>query len=176
MLEGRTPLGGKNARTTRIGLVGLRSRFRLRAVFLRAGRSLGPNDQFAAINGWLASTHSAGAVQLEELMPTFASQLSNDQLTHLAQKSVARASRKFSAGFMLAALNETDKLSDLQRRQLVEMPDFGEAVASWYGAYLFFTGGEWQRWIERRGRVTVPPKNAEVKLRHVGAFFDQRRG
>ena len=82
-------------------------------------------------------------------MPTFASQLSNDQLTHLAQKSVVRASRKYSAGFMLAALNEIDRLSDLQRRQLVEMPDFGEAVASWYGAYLFFTGGEWKRWIER---------------------------
>jgi hypothetical protein len=75
-------------------------------------------------------------------VPTFASQLSNDQLTHLAQKSVARASRKYSAGFMLAALNETDRLSDDQLRQLVEMPDFGEAVASWYGAYLFFTGIE----------------------------------
>jgi hypothetical protein len=78
----------------------------------------------------------------EAPMPTFASQLSNDQLTHLAQKSVARASRKYSAGFMQAALNETDRLSDGQLRQLVEMPDFGEAVASWYGAYLFFTGIE----------------------------------
>jgi hypothetical protein len=84
-------------------------------------------------------------------MPTFASQLSNDQLTHLAQKSVARASRKYSAEFMLAALDEIDRLSVVQRRQLVEMPDFGEAVASWYGAYLFFTGGEWQRWTERHG-------------------------
>jgi hypothetical protein len=81
-------------------------------------------------------------------MPTFASQLSSDQLTHLAQKSVARASQKYSAEFMLAALDEIDRLSHLQRRQLVEMPDFGEAVASWYGAHLFFTGEEWQRWIE----------------------------
>jgi hypothetical protein len=34
------------------------------------------------------------------------------------------------------------------------MPDFGEAVASRFGAYLFFTGGEWQRWIERHGSTT----------------------
>jgi hypothetical protein len=89
-------------------------------------------------------------------VPTFSSQLSNDQLTHLAQKSVARASRKYSAGFMLAALNETDRLSDDQLRQLVEMPDFGEAVASWYGACLFFTSGEWQRWIERHADTVCP--------------------
>ena len=82
-------------------------------------------------------------------MPTLASQLSKDQLTRLAQKSVEQASRKYGARFMLAALNEIDRLSDLQRRELVEMSDFGEAVASWYGAYLFFNGGEWQRWIER---------------------------
>jgi hypothetical protein len=60
-------------------------------------------------------------------MLTFVSQLSTDQLTHLAQKSVARASRKYSAGFIQAALNETDKLSDVKLRQLVEMPDFGES-------------------------------------------------
>jgi hypothetical protein len=96
-------------------------------------------------------------------MPTFASQLSNDQLTHLAQKSVARASEKYSAGFMLAALNETDRLSDLQRRQLVEMSDFGEAVASWYGAYLFFNGGEWQRWIERHGSAPCEIESATLR-------------
>ena len=84
-------------------------------------------------------------------MPTFASQLSNDQLTRLAQKSVVRASRKYGAQFMLAALDEIDRLSDFQRRRLVEMPDFGEAVASRYGAYLFFSGEEWQKWIERHG-------------------------
>ena len=97
-------------------------------------------------------------------MPTFASQLSNDQLTHLAQKSVALASRKYSAGFMQAALDETDRLSDRQLRQLVEMPDFGEAVASWYGAYLFFTGGEWQRWIERHAlhRLQSSPSEHEA--------------
>jgi hypothetical protein len=99
----------------------------------------------------------------EALMPTFASQLSNDQLTHLAQKSVARASRKYGAGFMLAALNEIDRLSDLQRRQLVEMSDFGEAVASWYGAYLFFTGGEWQRWIERHGSTPSVIESATLR-------------
>jgi hypothetical protein len=103
-------------------------------------------------------------------MPTFASQLSNDQLTHLAQKSVARASRKYSAGFMQAALDETDRLSDDKLRQLVEMPDFGEAVASWYGAYLFFTGGEWQRWIERHRSTpsaidsAMPRSSMSVKL------------
>ena len=76
-------------------------------------------------------------------MPTFASQLSHGQLTHLAQKSVARASRKYGAGFMQAALDETERLSGDRLRQLVEAtPDFGEAVASWYGAYLFFTGIE----------------------------------
>jgi len=103
-------------------------------------------------------------------MPTFASELSNDQLTHLAQKSVLRASRKYGADFMLAALDEIDGLSDLQRRRLVEMPDFGEAVASRYGAYLFFTGGEWQRWIESQGSTppiiesTTPRNSLGVKL------------
>jgi hypothetical protein len=99
----------------------------------------------------------------EALMPTFASQLSNDQLTHLAQKSVARASRKYGAVFMLAAFNEIDRLSDLQRRQLVEMSDFGEAVASWYGAYLFFTGGEWQRWIERHDSTPSVIESATLR-------------
>ena len=103
-------------------------------------------------------------------MPTFTSQLSNDQLTHLAQKSVVRASRKYGAEFMLAALDEIDRLSDVQRRRLVEMPDFGEAVACRYGAYLFFTEGEWQRWIERHGSTlsviesTTPGKSLGVKL------------
>jgi hypothetical protein len=96
-------------------------------------------------------------------MPTFASELSKDQLTHLTQKSVARASRKYSAEFMQAALNQTDRLSDNRLRQLVEMPDFGEAVASWYGAYLFFTGGEWQRWIEHNG--SMPPATESATLR-----------
>jgi hypothetical protein len=107
-------------------------------------------------------------------MPTFASQLSNDQLSHLAQKSVVRASRKYGAEFMLAALDEIDRLSNTQRRQLVEMPDFGEAVASRYGAYLFFTGGEWQRWIECHGSTlsinesTAPRNSLGVKL--IGKF------
>ena len=82
----------------------------------------------------------------------------------MTQKSVERASRKYSAGFMLAALNEIDRLSDLQRRQLVEMSDFGEAVASWYGAYLFFTDGEWQRWIERHD--STPSVIETVTLRN----------
>jgi hypothetical protein len=104
-------------------------------------------------------------------MPTFASQLSNNQLTHLAQKSVARASRKYSAGFMLAALNETDRLSDLQRRRLVEMPDFGEAVAGWFGAYLFFSGGEWQRWMERNGSTPSVIKSATLRSSLVTKSF-----
>jgi hypothetical protein len=99
----------------------------------------------------------------EALMPTFASQLSNDQLTHLAQKSVSRAARKYSAGFMLAALDEIDRLSDLERRRLVEMPNFGEAVAYWYGAYLFFTGGEWQRWMERHGSTPSVIESATLR-------------
>jgi hypothetical protein len=111
----------------------------------------------------------------EDLMPTFASQLSKDQLTHLAQKSVARASRKYSAGFMLAALNETDRLSDLQRRQLVEMPDFGEAVASWFGAHLFFSGGAWQRWIERHGSTPCVIESAALRSALAANLFRKLR-
>ena len=96
-------------------------------------------------------------------MPTLASQLSNDQLTHLTQKSVELASRKYGAVFMLAALNEVDRLSDLQRRRLVEMSDFGEAVASWYGAYLFFTDGEWQRWMERHDSAPSVIESATLR-------------
>lgn len=108
-------------------------------------------------------------------MPRFASQLSKGQLTHLAQKSVARASRKYSAGFMQAALNQTDTLSDDQLQQLVEMPDFGEAVASWYGAYLFFTGGEWQRWIERHDSTPSVIETATLRSSLFAKLFGKIR-
>ena len=41
---------------------------------------------------------------------------------------------------MHSALDATDHLSDAQLQLLVEMPDFGEAVARWHGACLFFSG------------------------------------
>jgi hypothetical protein len=70
---------------------------------------------------------------------------------------------------MLAALNEIDRLSDFQRRQLVEMPDFRRAVASWYGAYLFFTGGEWQRWKKRHGSTLSAIESATLQSSPLGA-------
>ena len=73
-------------------------------------------------------------------MPNFASQLSTDQLKHVAQQSVARASKRYGPGFMQSALHATDHLSGAELQHFVEMSDFGEAVARWYGACLFFSG------------------------------------
>jgi hypothetical protein len=73
-------------------------------------------------------------------MPNFASQLSKAQLKHVARKSVSRASKRYGALFMQSALDATDHLSDAELQRLVEMPDFGEAVARWHAASLFFSG------------------------------------
>ena len=108
-------------------------------------------------------------------MPTFASQLSNDQLKHLAQKSVVLASRKYSIGFMQAALDETDRLSIGDRLKLLEMPDFGEAVASWYGSYLFFTSGGWQRWIERHSPTPSVVESARPRRQMAAKLFGKLR-
>jgi len=72
-------------------------------------------------------------------MPNFVSQLSLDQLKHLACKSVARAIKRYGIEFMTSAFDAVEtELSVDQRLRLVEAPDFGDAVARWYRARLFF--------------------------------------
>jgi hypothetical protein len=72
-------------------------------------------------------------------MPNFASQLSLDQLKRLTCKSVARASQKYGIKFMTEAVDAVaTELTVDERRRLVEACDFGNSVARWYAAHLFF--------------------------------------
>jgi hypothetical protein len=108
-------------------------------------------------------------------MPTLMSELSLDQLKHLSQKSVARAAKKYSVGFMQSALNESDRLPQSDRRKLVEMSDFGEALACWYGSYLFFTDGGWQRWIESHSSQPSAAQSATLRSSLAAKFFGKLR-
>jgi hypothetical protein len=66
-------------------------------------------------------------------MPKLQSQLSIEQRYYLFRKSLRKARLKYGREFMTEADRAALKLlTDEQLCQMGNMPDFGEAIATWY--------------------------------------------